>query len=89
MEQLIQAQDADFYQQCATYIELYGDRTMGELKLESITLRQDSSFMFAVLKNFLAKPDLTLATLAENEAKFRQEAEGDGKIIFSLINLDY
>ena len=72
---VIQAQDADFYQQCATYIELYGDRTMGELKLESITLRQDSSFMFAVLKNFLAKPDLTLATLAENEAKFRQEAE--------------
>ncbi len=72
---LIQTQDQDFYKQCQQYIELYGDRTMGELKLESITLRQDSSFMFAVLKNFLAKSDLTLATLAENEAKFRSEAE--------------
>ncbi len=72
---LIQTQDETFYQQCQQYIELYGDRTMGELKLESITLRQDSSFMFAILKNFLAKPDLTLETLAENEAKFRGEAE--------------
>ena len=72
---LIQTQDKDFYQQCQKYIELYGDRTMGELKLESITLRQDSSFMFAILKNFLAKEDLTLATLAENEAKFRSESE--------------
>ena len=72
---LIQTQDPGFYQQCQQYIELYGDRTMGELKLESITLRQDSSFMFAILKNFLAKPDLTLATLAANEAKFRGEAE--------------
>jgi phosphohistidine swiveling domain-containing protein len=72
---LIQTQDKAFYKQCNEYIELYGDRTMGELKLESITLRQDSSFMFAILKNFLAKADLTLATLAENEAKFRGEAE--------------
>lgn len=72
---LIQTQDPEFYDQCQQYIELYGDRTMGELKLESITLRQDSSFMFAILKNFLAKPDLTLATLAANEAKFRSEAE--------------
>jgi len=72
---LIQTQDKDFYKQCNEYIELYGDRTMGELKLESITLRQDSSFMFAILKNFLAKSDLTLATLAENEAKFRGNAE--------------
>jgi phosphohistidine swiveling domain-containing protein len=72
---LIQTQDSEFYSQCHNYIELYGDRTMGELKLESITLRQDSSFMFAILKNFLAKPDLTLATLAENESKFRASAE--------------
>jgi phosphohistidine swiveling domain-containing protein len=72
---LIHTQDKEFYRQCQQYIELYGDRTMGELKLESITLRQDSSFMFAILKNFLAKSDLTLDTLAKNEAKFRGEAE--------------
>jgi hypothetical protein len=72
---LIQTQDKEFYRQCQQYIELYGDRCMGKLKLESITLRQDSSFMFAILKNFLAKSDLTLDTLAKNEAKFRGEAE--------------
>jgi pyruvate,water dikinase len=72
---LIHTQDKEFYRQCQQYIELYGDRTMGELKLESITLRQNSSFMFAILKNFLAKSNLTLDTLAKNEAKFRGEAE--------------
>ncbi|MGV8073463.1 MAG: phosphoenolpyruvate synthase [Syntrophobacteraceae bacterium] len=64
-----------FYEKCLEYIELYGDRCMGELKLESITLRQDPSFMFAVLKNFLTRPDLSIDTLLLNEIKFRSEAE--------------
>ncbi|MCT7357597.1 phosphoenolpyruvate synthase [Thalassolituus pacificus] len=72
---LLQLKFPDFHSRCLQYIELYGDRTMGELKLESVTLRQDASFMFAVLKNFLSRDDLTLATLAENEARFRAEAE--------------
>lgn len=63
------------YRQCLEYIELYGDRTMGELKLESITLRENPKFMFAVLKNFLTRDDLTLSTLAANEEQFRNEAE--------------
>lgn len=71
----LQQQFPAFHQQCLDYIERYGDRTMGELKLESRTLRHDPSFMFAVLKNFLARDDLTLATLVENEAKFRHQAE--------------
>lgn len=72
---LIQGADNAFYQECQRYIELYGDRTIGEMKAESITLRQDASFMFAVLKNFLHKEDLSLKTLAENEARFRSDAE--------------
>lgn len=71
----IQRHDDAFYRLCLEYIEKYGDRTIGELKLESITLRQDTSFMFAVLKNFLSRDDLSLATLAANEARFRHEAE--------------
>ena len=71
----IQVADAPFYAQCLTYIERYGDRTMGELKLESITLRQDPSFLFAVLKNYLERDDLTPESLAAREAQFRQEAE--------------
>ena len=71
----VQVQDKDFHGQCLHYIEAYGDRTMGELKLESITLRQDPSFLFAILKNYLSRPDLTPQTLAAKEARFRQEAE--------------
>ena len=72
---VLQQQFPSFHAQCLDYIERYGDRTMGELKLESRTLRQDASFMFAILKNFLTRDDLTLETLAQNEAKFRSDAE--------------
>ncbi len=71
----IQVRSPEFYKQCQEYIELYGDRTIGELKLESISLRKDPTFMFAVLKNFLSRDDLTEDTLANNEASFRHEAE--------------
>ena len=79
---VLQVSYPGLYKQCMEYIELYGDRTMGELKLESITLREDPKFMFAVLKNFLSRDDLTLNTLAENEEKFRNEAEAQA---FSAI----
>ncbi|MFZ5723486.1 MAG: phosphoenolpyruvate synthase [Pseudomonadota bacterium] len=71
----VQVQDPEFHAQCRDYIERYGDRTMGELKLESVTLRQDPSFLFAVLKNYLTRDDLTPETLAANEARFRADAE--------------
>lgn len=71
----VQVQDPGFHSRCMDYIERYGDRTIGELKLESITLRQDSSFLFAVLKNYLTRDDLTPESLASREARFRGEAE--------------
>jgi pyruvate,water dikinase len=78
----MQTADPELHKKCLEYIELYGDRCMGELKLESITLRQDPSFIFAVLKNFLMREDLTLATLTSNEMKFRDESE---KMAFGII----
>lgn len=74
---MLQSAAPAFHQQCLDYIERYGDRTMGELKLESITLRQDSAFLFAVLKNFLRRDDLTRASLAHREAGLRAEAEAN------------
>ncbi len=71
----VQVVDADFHAGCMDYIERYGDRTMGELKLESITLRQDPSFLFAVLKNYLRRDDLTLENLSSKESQFRGQAE--------------
>lgn len=73
----VQVQDPAFHAQCLDYIERYGDRTMGELKLESVTLRQDPSFLFAVLKNYLTRDDLTPESLAANEARFRAQAEAE------------
>jgi pyruvate,water dikinase len=73
----VQVQDPAFHAQCCEYIERYGDRTMGELKLESVTLRQDPSFLFAVLKNYLTRDDLTPESLAANEARFRAQAEAE------------
>ncbi|ERT13692.1 phosphoenolpyruvate synthase [Photorhabdus temperata] len=67
--------DASFHQQCIDYIEKYGDRTMGELKLETITLKQDPSFLFLIIKNYLAIDTLTPETLSSRERKLRTQAE--------------
>ncbi len=71
----IRSVDDHFYQSCLDYIERFGDRTIGELKLESVTLREDPSFLFMVLRNYLGREDLTLAHLTEREAMFRSSAE--------------
>ncbi len=71
-----------FHQLCLEYIELYGDRTMGELKLESITLRQDPAFMFACLRNYINNPKLSLASLERHEKNLRSDEE---LRIFSLL----
>ncbi|WLI75805.1 phosphoenolpyruvate synthase [Kosakonia sp. H02] len=63
--------DPRFYQQCIDYIEHYGDRTMGELKLETLTLRQDPSFLFTVLRNYLNTDILPV----NQTGKLKAEAE--------------
>ena len=73
--ELLQRRAPEIHQQCAVYIERYGDRCMGELKLESVTLRQDSSFLFTVLKNLLKRADVSAASLAEKETQVRSQAE--------------
>ena len=74
--------DPHFHALCQEYIERYGDRVMGELKLESITLRQDPGFMFSVLRNFLSRDDLTLAALNNRESALRHETENT---VFPLV----
>jgi len=57
------------------YIERYGDRVMGELKLETVTAREDPSFVVRVLRNYLARPDLAPDKLAKHERELRTLAE--------------
>lgn len=78
----IQTEDPAFHKECLDYIERYGDRCMGELKLESVTLRQDPSFIFSVIKNYLTQENLTIQTLIDNEMKFRSDAENQA---FKLV----
>lgn len=47
-----------FSAQIDAFIEDYGDRCIGELKLETISLRQDPTFVIAVLRSYLDAPDL-------------------------------
>ena len=65
----------DFAAGLYDYIERYGDRVIGELKLETITAREDASFVIHVLRNYLARPDLDPDNLADRERKLRSQAE--------------
>jgi phosphohistidine swiveling domain-containing protein len=58
------------------YLERYGDRCMGELKLETRSLREDPSFLVQVLRNYLDRPDLDPDALSAKERAGRAEAEG-------------
>ena len=78
----LQSSHKEIYESCLKYIDDFGDRTMGELKLESITLRQDARFMFSVIKNFLPKVGLTADSLGKKERALRESSE---KEVFSKI----
>ncbi len=57
------------------FLDKYGDRCMGELKLETVSLRQDASFVATVLRNYVARADLDADALAAHERRQRDEAE--------------
>ena len=57
------------------YIERYGDRSMGELKLETRSLREDPGFVIEILKNYIARTDLDPDKLAAQELRHRIDAE--------------
>lgn len=78
----LQVEDEALYRACLDYLETYGDRGMGELKLETIPPRHDPAFLFACIRNYLSRPDLTPETLDAREAALRREAEAEA---FALI----
>lgn len=41
----------EFFVQVKKYIELYGDRTIGELKLETVTMREEPYVLYKYLRN--------------------------------------
>ncbi len=79
---LVKTAHPHFHQMCVNYIDKYGDRTIGEMKLETLTLRYDPSFLFKILKNYLTRDDLTPESLASRERGLRSEAEN---LAFSTV----
>lgn len=73
-----------FAAQIDTYVERYGDRVMGELKLETVTLREDPAFVVRVLRNYLRADPIDPDDIVTRERAARAEAEAAlmGKVGF-------
>lgn len=56
------------------WIERYGDRCMGELKLETVSLRQDPTFLGDVLRGYVARPDLSAEAFRARERDHHEAA---------------
>lgn len=65
-----------------TYISEFGFRCMNEMKLEENSIKEDPTFLFITIKNYLRKPPIDLEQMEEQEKKLRLQAE---KIIFSEL----
>ena len=70
-------QAPEFRRAVDDYIERYGDRVMGELKLETVSLREDPTFLFRVVRNFADRDDLDPDALADQEKALREAAESE------------
>jgi phosphohistidine swiveling domain-containing protein len=57
------------------HVEEYGDRCIDELKLETPTLREDPTFVYAALKAYLAAPPVTVDEMVHKERAIRARAE--------------
>lgn len=69
----------EIYQSIKEYISNYGDRCMGELKLETITIRQDPEILFSMIRSYIR------ADLHKKEALFHIHNDEEIKKIFSEV----
>lgn len=71
----------EFYKEVETFIHQYGDRTVGELKLETNTMRVQPQIFYKYLRNFLIAdklPELNVKSISE-VAKKELELALNGK----------
>ena len=75
----IKKEQLEFHEKVEQFISRYGDRTIGELKLETITMRVDPAIFYQYLKNLtdLDKPqDLTNSVSSSIEALLDEKLTG-------------
>ncbi len=87
----------DFYKKVLMFIEQYGDRTIGELKLETFTMRTNPFTFYKYLRNFVAAPigerkgNLNLHEQASNELKHKLSTKSflfRRRVLKNLANLE-
>jgi pyruvate,water dikinase len=64
-----------FLSEIEDYLDKYGSRCMNELKLEEKTLKDDPSFLFMMISNYLRRPDLDIGAMEAREQAIRARAE--------------
>ena len=78
----------DFYAKIEKFIEKFGDRTIGELKLETYTMRTHAEVFYKYLANLIKIPkqeahnELSLNTHQDTQAEQELEKSLKGKTIF-------
>jgi pyruvate,water dikinase len=65
-----------------SYISSYGFRCMNELKLEETSLKEDPTFLFTTLKNYLKREPIDLEGQERREKEIRRKAEN---LVFAKI----
>ncbi|GIW72288.1 MAG: phosphoenolpyruvate synthase [Planctomycetota bacterium] len=75
LEALKQSPHRAFYEEVERYIDRFGFRCMNEMKLEEIDLREDPSYLFVCLKNYLRAGTTDRETYERREQQLRQRAE--------------
>ncbi|MBN4077349.1 hypothetical protein JYT19_00390 [Sulfobacillus acidophilus] len=75
IEKELKQESISLWEKIETYVERYGDRCAGELKLETISLREDRSFIYNILKAYIKREHLDPKVLLRQEKKKRKETE--------------
>ncbi len=63
----VRAADRTVDNMVSRYVDEFGGRCIGELKLETISVRQDPTFLVQVVRGYLSQPDLDPRRLVDGE----------------------
>lgn len=63
------------YKEIQAFIDRFGNRCIGELKLETITYKQDSELLFYIIKSYVKQGHIDLEKEKQNELNIRKNAE--------------
>jgi pyruvate,water dikinase len=70
---------AGFHRAFHEYVERFGDRCLEELKLETVTLREDPAFLFQMIRSYAALGTVDPEAQRAREVQIRGEAEATAR----------